>query len=133
MEVSMMSSSLALPREGHLGQVFHIFAHLKKYHNIKMVFNPTDPVIDKSMFECKDGTASELGLGLKEELPTNVPQPCGLGFVISAFVDADHASDSITRQSRTSFLVYLNSAPFYWMSKKQTSVETSSLFLTLSP
>ena len=32
-EVSMMSSHLVLPREGHLEQVLHIFAHLKKYHN----------------------------------------------------------------------------------------------------
>eukprot|EP00980_Cylindrotheca_fusiformis_P026859 scaffold17702_cov118-Cylindrotheca_fusiformis.AAC.1 len=43
-----------------------------------------------------------------------------------AFVDADHASDSMTRRSRTGFLVYLNSAPIYWLSKKQTCVETSS-------
>ena len=26
---------LALPREGHLDQLFHMFAHLKKYHNAK--------------------------------------------------------------------------------------------------
>ena len=43
-----------------------------------------------------------------------------------AFVDADHAGDTITRHSRTGFLVYLNSAPIYWMSKKQAGVETSS-------
>jgi len=97
MEVSMMSSSLALLREGHLGQVFHIFAYLKKYHNTKMVFDPTDPVIDESMFERKDWNASEFGRGLKEELPTNLSKSRGLGFVIWAFVDADHASDSITR------------------------------------
>ena len=43
-----------------------------------------------------------------------------------AFVDSDHAGDSITRRSRTGFLLFLNSAPIYWFSKKQTSVETSS-------
>ena len=32
LEVSMMSSHLALPREGHLEHVLHIFAYLKKYH-----------------------------------------------------------------------------------------------------
>jgi hypothetical protein len=41
-------------------------------------------------------------------------------------VDADHATGNITRRSRTGFLVYLNNAPVYWFSKKQTSVETSS-------
>jgi len=43
-----------------------------------------------------------------------------------AFVDADHAGDTITRRSRTGFLVYLNMAPIYLMSKKQVSIETSS-------
>jgi hypothetical protein len=42
-----------------------------------------------------------------------------------AKVDADHAADTISRRSRTGFLVYLNCAPIYWMSKKQTSVESS--------
>ena len=55
-----------------------------------------------------------------------MPQTRGSGFVMRAYVDVDHAGDSITRRSRTGFLVYLNSAPIYWMSKKQTSVETSS-------
>eukprot|EP00980_Cylindrotheca_fusiformis_P000893 scaffold235_cov88-Cylindrotheca_fusiformis.AAC.1 len=36
LECSLMSSHLALPREGHLHQVLHIFAHLKKYHNTEM-------------------------------------------------------------------------------------------------
>ena len=35
--VSMMSSHLALPREGHLEQVLHIFAYLKKYHNNRIL------------------------------------------------------------------------------------------------
>jgi len=43
-----------------------------------------------------------------------------------AFVDSDHAGDSTTRRSRTGFLVCLNSALMYWLSKKQTAIETSS-------
>jgi hypothetical protein len=43
-----------------------------------------------------------------------------------AFVDTDHATDTMTRKSRSGFLVFLNSAPIYWFSKKQTSVERSS-------
>ena len=41
-------------------------------------------------------------------------------------VDADHASDTITRHSRMGVLVYLNCAPIYWWSKKQNSVESLS-------
>ena len=42
------------------------------------------------------------------------------------FVDSDHAGELTTHQSRTGFLVFLNSAPLYWFSKLQTSVETIS-------
>ena len=48
LEVSMMSSHMALPREGHLEQLFHIFLYLSKYHNTEMVLDPSDPVIDES-------------------------------------------------------------------------------------
>jgi hypothetical protein len=123
----MMSSHLALPREVHLQQVLHIFAHLKKSHNTEMVFDPSNPVIDESVFEHKDWTSSEFGhVQGKEELPQKAPQPRGLGFTSYAKVDADHGSDTVTRRSRTGFLVYLNSSLIYWSSKKQTSVESSS-------
>jgi hypothetical protein len=53
-EVSMMSSHLALPREGHLKEIYHIFAYLKAHLNTTMVFNPTPPIIDMTLFECQD-------------------------------------------------------------------------------
>jgi hypothetical protein len=37
LKVSMLSSHVALPREGHLAQTFHIFSYLNKYHNTEMV------------------------------------------------------------------------------------------------
>jgi hypothetical protein len=61
-----------------------------------------------------------------EELPPNMPEPRGQGFVIGPKVDADHASASVTRRSRTGFLVWINSCLVYFLSKKQTSMETSS-------
>lgn len=127
LEVSMLSSHLALPREGHLDQVLHIFAHLKKYHNTELVFDPSDPVIDETQFEAKDWASSEFGhLEGVEEVPPNMPEPRGFGFVIRAKVDADHGTDTVTRKSRTGFLVWVNSALIYFWSKKQASVETSS-------
>ena len=55
-----------------------------------------------------------------------MPMPRGIGFIMSAKVDADHASDTVSRRSRTGFLIYLNCSLTYWMSRKQTSVESSS-------
>lgn len=42
------------------------------------------------------------------------------------YIDSDHAGESLTRRSRTGFIVFLNKAPVYWLSKKQTSCETST-------
>ena len=75
----MMSSPLALPQEGHLAQLYHMFEYLKKYHNLEMVFDPSDPVIDEAEFERQDWTSSEFGHVQKEELPRKMPEPYCFG------------------------------------------------------
>ena len=103
-----------------------MFAFLKAKHNGVMVFDPTEPLIDESQFKSnEDWSATPYG-SCEESLPPNMPKPKGLGFTMRAFVDSDHAGDSITRRSRTGFLIFLNSAPIYWYSRKQGSCETSS-------
>ena len=44
----MMSSHMALPREGHIIQLIQIFPYLSKYLNTEMVLDPSNPVIDES-------------------------------------------------------------------------------------
>ena len=106
--------------------MLHIFVHLKKFHNTELVYDPSDPVIDEALFEAKDWASSEFGhVQGSEELPPKVPEARGFGFTVRAKVDADHASDTVTRRSRTGFFVYLTCAPLYWSSKKQTSVKSS--------
>ena len=127
LEVSLMSSHLALPREGHLEALFHIFAYLRKYHNAEMLFDPSLPHVDPSAFQRQDWTFSAMTEeDMKEVLPPYMPASRGRGFVIRVFVDADHAGDEITRRSRTGFIVYINNAPVYWYSKRQGSVESST-------
>ena len=127
LEVSQLSSHLALPRHGHLQQMYHMFAYLKKHHNAEMMFDPSDPVVDETQFNEQDWSTTVFGqVQNQEELPPNMPEPRGQGFVMRAKVDADHAGDTTTRRSRTGFLVYLNCAPIYWLSRKQMSVESSS-------
>ncbi len=118
-KVSMMSSHLALPREGHLKELYHIFAYLKAHPNAKMVFDPTPVEPDMSLFERQDWLYSTYGYeSLKEELPLDMPVRHGKLMTMHVFVDADHAGDLITRHSRTGFIVFLNNEPIYWSSKK---------------
>ena len=55
-----------------------------------------------------------------------MPKPCGKGMVMRVYFDSEHAGDTVTHRSRTGFVIFLNGAPIYWNSKKQTSCETSS-------
>ena len=124
-EASLMASCMALPRIGHLEQVYNIFAYLKSKHNAEMIFDPTEPEIDDNQFKREDWSSS-VYMNAKETLPANMPESRGFGFKIRAFVDSDHAGNEKTRRSRTGYMVFLNSSPIYWTSKKQGSIMTSS-------
>ena len=125
MEVSAMASMMALPREGHLKVLFQMFGFLKLRHNAVMVFDPTEPDIDATQFTREDWSGTPYGI-CNEDIPPNAPEPRGVGFIMRAFVDSDHAGDIVTRRSRTCFMIFLNSSLIYWYSKKQGSCETSS-------
>ena len=71
-EVSLLASHLALPREGHLEAVYHIFAHLRDRHNARMCFDPTYPEIDMNDFkECDWKTFYG---DVKEAVPPGAPE-----------------------------------------------------------
>ena len=69
MEVSAMSLFVAMPREGHIQQVLHIFAYLKIHHNAQIVFDPSHPEIDDGLFEKQDW--SSMYRTGKEPMPGN--------------------------------------------------------------
>ena len=49
-EVSLLSQHLSAPRQGHLGQVFHVFAYLKCHPNLCLLFDSRRSDIDNSVF-----------------------------------------------------------------------------------
>ena len=62
----------------------------------------------------------------EEAIPDNAPAPQGKSIQINVFVDTDHARNKLTRQSLTSFIIFMSMVPIYWYSKRQNSVETST-------
>ena len=50
-EVSLLSSHTAMPREGHLDALFRVFAYVKLKHNLRMVFDPSYPDQDLTLFK----------------------------------------------------------------------------------
>jgi hypothetical protein len=55
-EVSVLSSYLACPREGHLENALHVMGYLQLKHNSQLIFNPTYPDIDQTAFPSFDWT-----------------------------------------------------------------------------
>lgn len=76
-----------------------------------MEFVSSNPVVDASLFPHQDWSNTEFGAGSKEEVPEDMPETRGFGFVIRAYDHSDHDSDWMTRRSRSGFLIYLNFAP----------------------
>ena len=124
-EVSMMSSMMALPRKGHIEQLFHIFTYLMKRSNSEMVFNPMVPDFDETLFPQEDWRYTPY-FRSKEAIPSNIPKGRGLGFKVNANIDSDHTGNCITHRSRTGYIIFLDHSPIYWFSKKQGGIETSS-------
>jgi hypothetical protein len=122
-EVSALASHNALPRDGHLEAVYHVFAYLKKKQNARMIFDPTYPDIDAGEFLDNDWTT--FYGDVKEALPPNAPAARGKDVDLRLYCDSSHADDKLTRRSRSGFFVFMNMAPIAWLSKKQATVETS--------
>jgi hypothetical protein len=122
-EVSLLSSYLAYPREGHLETALHIMGYLKNKHNTRLIFDPTYPEIDKGDFPQYDWT--KFYGEAKEAIPADMPTPLGKDVDLRMMVDSDHAGDKRIRRSQTGFLIFCNMALIYWVSKKQPTIETS--------
>ena len=124
LEVSLMSTHLAMPRIGHLEQVYRIFGYLKLYPKRKLAFGAQYPRISKKMFRKYDWT--DFYRGVEEAIPVDMPRPRGYMMSTHCFVDASHGSDRSTRRSQTGILIFCNKSPILWHSKRQNTVETST-------
>jgi hypothetical protein len=122
-EVSMLSSYLANPRDGHMDAALHLYSWLKSHHNARLVLDPTIPKIEQSTFVRRDW--DRYYGDVKEELPPDMPKPLGQAVDLRLYVDSSHANDKVHRRSRTGFFVFLNSALIQWCSKKQATIESS--------
>jgi hypothetical protein len=132
LEVSLLSQYLASPRRGHLSQACNIIRYLGKYDNSNVILDPTiwhvnwigkpggvhPRTLAKSM--------SELYPDAMNEPPPNMPETLGESVILTMFVDADRAGNRTTRRSHTGIIIYINSAPIVWYSKRQNTVESST-------
>ena len=88
-EVSQLSSFLAMPRQGNIVTALHIMYYLKIWHNSKLVLNPSYPGIDMYDFNSNENWASFYG-DVQEDKTLNFPKPLGKEVTLRMFVDSDH-------------------------------------------
>ena len=121
-EVSMLAAFTANPRHGHLAAVIHLYAYLKGNPRSKTVFDPT-PIDHGPHAECDWSDFYEDYVELE---PADMPEPRGNALQMTCYTDSDHASDTVSRRSRTGIIIFCGMAPIVWHSKKQGSIETST-------
>ena len=55
-----------------------------------------------------------------------MPEPRGHSVIISAFVDANHAGNVVTRRSHSGIFIFFQNALIIWFSKRQNTVESAT-------
>jgi hypothetical protein len=93
-EVSMLSSYLACPREGHLENALHVMGYLQLKHNSQLIFDLTYPDIDQTAFPSFDWM--EFYGNVEEAIPPDMPLTLGKDIDFRMMVDSDHAGDKRT-------------------------------------
>jgi hypothetical protein len=124
LEVALMLTYMAMPREGHLLQLHRMFGYFKIYPKRKIAFDFQHPEISKRML--KEYNWCNFYRNAAEAIPLDMPKPRGNPMLTHCFVNASHGSDRATRRSQTGILLFCNKAPIIWHSKPQNTVEAST-------
>ena len=124
---STMARYNMAPRKGHVDAVIRILGYLKNVAglNPRLLVNPGNPGHEKYPKQDYESW-KEFYPELKEVLPHDMPTARGPSVWITIFVDADHAHDQVTRKSVTGIFSMINGLPYKTISKKQSTVESST-------
>ena len=110
-EVSVLSQHQAAPRQGHLEEVLHIFGYLKKVGKLTLHFNPRMPYWPDTtnQTKCNSEDFLEHYRDAEEVLPPDAPVPLGKPVDLTAYVDASHAANKVTRRSHIGYILFVQS------------------------
>jgi len=117
-EIVVLSQYQASPRQGHMEQILHIWAWLKKNSKLTLYFDPARPAIDYGLFKTNKEDVKRHYRDAMEQIPHMMPKSRERPVVTTAFVDASHASNKKTRRSHADYIIFINRAPIIWYSKR---------------
>ena len=125
-EVSLLSQYQACPREGHICEVMHIVSFLRDHQKRSIYMDWTESGVKVTQVRSSQKEFKQLYRDAEEELPKRMPIPRGYAVTTEAWVDASHAANRKTRKSHSGYIIFVNSAPILWYSKRQNTVEAST-------
>jgi hypothetical protein len=111
-----MAKFAAVPREGHLTSVVRGFVYIKKHLKSLIVIDTRSKDWSTQDWVSKDWSKFYPDLSM-EIIPHDAPEALGEPVQINMFCDASHATDLITRRSRTGIIFFLNGTPIHWYSR----------------
>ena len=104
-----------------------MFKYLEIHNQNELALDPAyHDIVDPQFVEVKIKEMKQMYPDAKEDFPPNAPAPRGNVIELNCFVDSDHAGDKVTRRSQTGIILYCNTAPVIWYSKRQNTVESST-------
>ena len=112
LEVSMLSSHLALPRIGRLQAVYRIFGYLNQVTKRSFYFDPNKLIVWEDRFQIFDW--EDFYKDSREHIPLIMTEPQGLSMSTHCFVYANHTGDKTTRRSMIGILIFCNRSPIIW-------------------
>ena len=82
--------------------------------------NPSLPNLNYQIFTTDDTEFKEYYWGAKEEIPHRMSRPRGVIVWTTEFVDSSHGATKVTRRSHLGHMLFVNSAPVKWLSRRQS-------------
>lgn len=126
---SSLSRFGACPREGHMDLMKHVWGFIKAHADPTITIDSRDfdfSDIDIEMKEFDRIDFLEDYPDAKEEVDPGFPKAYGSPLQITVMVDADHAHDKKTRKSLTGLYVWVGRTIVQWVSKRQSSIASST-------
>jgi hypothetical protein len=123
--IMTMGRFRSAPREGHFDRLKHMCGYLKRYRSGGIRFRTDIPDYGHLEETSVDWTYSVYG-NVKEDIPTNMPEPKGKTVRLTCYVDANLMHDFITGRSATGILHLMNLTPVDWFTRRQDTVETAT-------
>ena len=121
-EMSHISSLLAIPHKGHMASALKIMSYLRIKHNSRLVLDPSYSDIEISELKSDDNWTAFYG-DSEEAKPHNAPKLLSKEIDPIMFVYSNHSEDKTNFRSCTGYMIFMNMSMIDWNTKKQATVK----------